>query len=261
MSEPRNSARRVYVVRRARVARAPHEQPGRDGVVPGLIRFFFQAEDGIRDKLVTGVQTCALPISLHDLEMRGAGNLLGADQSGFIAAVGFETYLRLLEETIGKLKGEEERQAAEPELAFDADAFLPDGYVPDSQQKLALYRRLSRLRDAAAIEDFRKELEDRYGPLPEPAAHLVDAVRFKALAARAGLARIRIRPREARAELRWPPGIEPRLNAIQRSAEVRGVGLEIHALDPFRLSLEAADYAALRDALESVVVAFEAAAA
>ncbi len=200
-------------------------------------------------------------IALHDLEMRGAGNLLGADQSGFIAAVGFETYLRLLEETIGKLKGEEERPVAEPELAFDADAFLPDRYVPDAQQKLALYRRLSRLRDAAAIEDFRRELEDRYGPLPEPAAHLVDAVHFKALASRAGLARIRIRPREARAELRWPPGVEPRLNAIQRSAEVRGVGLEIQGLDPFRLSLQAADYAALREALAGIVGAFEAAAA
>ncbi|HET9334126.1 MAG TPA: transcription-repair coupling factor [Gemmatimonadota bacterium] len=199
-------------------------------------------------------------IALHDLEMRGAGNLLGADQSGFIAAVGFETYLRLLEETIAGLKGEEERPAAQPELAFDADAFLPDRYVPDAQQKLALYRRLSRLRDPVAIEDFRAELQDRYGPLPEPAAHLVDAVHFKVLAAAAGLARIRIRPREARAELRWPPGVEPRLKAIQRSAEVRGVGLEIQGLDPFRLTLTAAYYGALREALQGIVLAFEAAA-
>ena len=199
-------------------------------------------------------------IALHDLEMRGAGNLLGADQSGFIAAVGFETYLRLLEETIHGLKGDEERPAREPELAFDADAFLPDRYVPDAQQKLALYRRLSRLRDAAAIDDFRRELEDRYGPLPLPAAHLVDAVHFKSLAARAGLARIRIRPREARAELRWPAGIEPRLKAIQRSAEVRGAGIEVQGLDPFRLALTTADYGALREALAGIVGAFEAAA-
>jgi transcription-repair coupling factor (superfamily II helicase) len=199
-------------------------------------------------------------IALHDLEMRGAGNLLGADQSGFIAAVGFETYLRLLEETIHGLKGDEERPAREPELAFDADAFLPDGYVPDAQQKLALYRRLSRLRDAPAIDDFRRELEDRYGPLPQPAAHLVDAVHFKALAARAGLARIRIRPREARAELRWPAGIEPRLKSMQRSAEARGTGIEIQGLDPFRLALTAADYGALREAVAEIVGAVEAAA-
>lgn len=132
--------------------------------------------------------------------------------------------------------------------------------MPDAQQKLALYRRLSRLRDPVAIEDFRAELQDRYGPLPEPAAHLVDAVHFKVLAAAAGLARIRIRPREARAELRWPPGVEPRLKAIQRSAEVRGVGLEIQGLDPFRLTLTAAYYGALREALQGIVLAFEAAA-
>jgi len=202
----------------------------------------------------------AYRIALHDLEMRGAGNLLGADQSGFIAAVGFETYLRLLEDAIRGLKGEAERPAAEPELAFDADAFLPDHYVPDAQQKLALYRRLARLRDPGAIDDFRAELADRYGPLPEPAEHLVDAARFKALAARAGLARIRIRPREASAELRWPAGVEPRLKSLQRAAEARGAGFEVQGLDPFRLALTAADYDALRDAVAELVGAFAAAA-
>ena len=199
-------------------------------------------------------------IALHDLEMRGAGNLLGADQSGFIAAVGFETYLRLLEETIAGLKGEAERPSAKTELAFDADAFLPDQYVPDAQQKLALYRRLSRLRAAEAVDDFRHELEDRYGPLPEPAAHLVDAARFKILAERAGLARIRIRPRGASAELRWPPGVEPRLKAIQASAAESGAEIAVLGLDPFRLELTAADYPALREALAGIVGAFEAAA-
>jgi transcription-repair coupling factor (superfamily II helicase) len=199
-------------------------------------------------------------IALHDLEMRGAGNLLGADQSGFIAAVGFETYLRLLEETIAGLKGDEaERPASETELAFEADAFLPDRYVPDAQQKLALYRRLSRLRAPEAVDDFRAELADRYGPLPEPAAHLVDAARLKILAGRAGLARLRVRPREASAELRWPAGIEPRLKAIQASAAASGVELNVLGLDPFRLKLAAADYPALRDAVAGVVGAFEAA--
>jgi transcription-repair coupling factor (superfamily II helicase) len=245
---------------RGRVGRSHHRAycylltPPRDAMTP-------EAEKRLRVLEEHTDLGAGYRIALHDLEMRGAGNLLGADQSGFIAAVGFETYLRLLEETIGKLKGEEERPAAEPELAFDADAFLPDRYVPDAQQKLALYRRLSRLGDAAAIEDFRQELEDRYGPLPEPAAHLVDAVRFKLMAARAGLARIRIQPRDARAELRWPPGVEPRLKAIQRSAEARGAKIEIRGLDPFRLALVAADYAALRDALDELVVAFESAAA
>ena len=127
---------------RGRVGRSHHRAycylltPPRDAMTP-------EAEKRLRVLEEHTDLGAGYRIALHDLEMRGAGNLLGADQSGFIAAVGFETYLRLLEETIQKLKGEEERPAAEPELAFDADAFLPDRYVPDSQQKLALYRRLS----------------------------------------------------------------------------------------------------------------------
>jgi transcription-repair coupling factor (superfamily II helicase) len=149
-------------------------------------------------------------IALRDLELRGAGNLLGPEQAGFIAAVGFETYLRLLEETVRSIRGEEETRLPEPELAFDADAYFPDRYVPDGQQKLGLYRRLARLKTPEAIVDFARELADRYGPLPTPARHLLDAARLKALGARAGVARIRVRPREAEAELRWPAGIEPR---------------------------------------------------
>jgi transcription-repair coupling factor (superfamily II helicase) len=244
---------------RGRVGRSHHRAycylltPPRDAMTP-------EAEKRLRVLEEHTDLGAGYRIALHDLEMRGAGNLLGADQSGFIAAVGFETYLRLLEETMQALKGEERRPAPEPELAFDADAFLPDRYVSDAQQKLALYRRLSRLREPDAIDDFRRELADRYGPLPPPAAHLVDAVQFKALAARAGLARIRIRPGEARAELRWPAGIEPRLKAIQASADARGAGIEVESLDPFRLALTAADYAGLREALVGIVDAFETAA-
>ncbi|CAN5766295.1 hypothetical protein BH20GEM1_BH20GEM1_19000 [soil metagenome] len=244
---------------RGRVGRSHHRAycylltPPRDAMTP-------EAEKRLRVLEEHTDLGAGYRIALHDLEMRGAGNLLGADQSGFIAAVGFETYLRLLEETMRALKGEERQPAPEPELAFDADAFLPDRYVPDAQQKLALYRRLSRLREPDAIDDFRRELADRYGPLPPAAAHLVDAVQFKALAARAGLARIRIRPGEARAELRWPAGIEPRLKAIQASADARGAGIEVESLDPFRLALTAADYAGLREALVGIVDAFETAA-
>ena len=199
-------------------------------------------------------------IALHDLEMRGAGNLLGADQSGFIAAVGFETYLRLLEETIQKLKGEEERPAAEPELAFDADALPPDALRARFAAKLALYRRLSRLRDAAAIEDFRKELADRYGPLPEP----------RRAPGRRG-------PLQGPGRARGP-GADPDpaargagrapLAAGDRAASQRdpalGRGAGRGAPDPGARPVPAHArsrlYAALQEALESVVVAFEAAA-
>ncbi|CAN5133992.1 transcription-repair coupling factor [soil metagenome] len=187
-------------------------------------------------------------VALRDLEMRGAGDLLGADQSGFIAAVGFETYLRLLDETVARLKGEAAAVPPPPEMTYDADAYLPDAYVADDQQKLALYRRLSRLREPAEIDDFRKEIEDRYGPLPDPARHLVDAVGLKALGARARLARIRVRPRQGRAELRWPAGVEPRLKTIQAAAGDQ-VEVTIRQVDPLHIELTAPDEATLMAAL------------
>ena len=188
-------------------------------------------------------------IALRDLEMRGAGDLLGADQSGFIAAVGFETYLRLLEETVAGLKGEPEQVPPQPELAYDADAYLPDGYVPDDQQKLALYRRLSRLKEAEAVDDFERELEDRYGPLPEPARNLCAAVRLKALGARAGVARMRVRPDAGRAELRWPPGVEPKLGKIQ-SVAGEDIELLVRRVEPLHLEFAAPDPRTLVRALE-----------
>ncbi|HUP19760.1 MAG TPA: transcription-repair coupling factor [Gemmatimonadota bacterium] len=194
-------------------------------------------------------------IALRDLEMRGAGNLLGADQSGFIAAVGFETYLRLLEETVRELTGAPERRAAPPEMTYDADAYLPDAYVPDAQQKLALYRRLARLHEPAGIEDFGAELADRYGPLPEPAAHLLEAARLKALGAAAGLARLRVRPKEAAAELRWRNDAEPRLKAIHATADAGGVEVEVRAARPVHLRLTAADLPALSAALDRILTA------
>ncbi|MGH7550992.1 MAG: transcription-repair coupling factor [Gemmatimonadota bacterium] len=187
-------------------------------------------------------------IALRDLEMRGAGNLLGADQSGFIATLGFETYLRLLEETIAEMRGEPESAPAPVELAYDADAYLPADYVPDDQQKLALYRRLSRLRDEADIQDFARELEDRYGPLPDPARHLCDATRLKALATRARVARLRVSPRKTCAELRWPPGVEPRLRAIQAAAD-DAVRVAVGRVDPLEITLSAESYPDLRTAL------------
>jgi transcription-repair coupling factor (superfamily II helicase) len=194
-------------------------------------------------------------IALRDLELRGAGNLLGPEQAGFIAAVGFETYLRLLEETVRTLRGEEEKRLPEPELAYDADAYFPDAFVPDGQQKLALYRKLARLAEPAAIDDFGRELEDRFGPLPDAARHLLDVARLKALGARAGVSRIRIRPRVAEAELRWPAGVEPRLKAVWEAASgtTHSMGapvtVTVRRVDPLHLALAATDHETLIAAL------------
>ena len=120
-------------------------------------------------------------IAMHDLQIRGAGNLLGEVQSGQVAEVGYELYVRMLEEAVAELKGEAPAEGPEPELHLAMKAFLPEDYVPDSQVRLSLYKRLSLVRAQADLEAVTREMEDRFGPLPEPANHLVAAVGLKSL--------------------------------------------------------------------------------
>jgi transcription-repair coupling factor (superfamily II helicase) len=120
-------------------------------------------------------------IAMHDLQIRGAGNLLGEVQSGQVAEVGYELYVRMLEEAVAELKGEAPAEGPEPELHLSLKAFLPEDYVPDSQVRLSLYKRLSLVRAAAGLEAVASELQDRFGPPPEPARNLLEAVGLKAL--------------------------------------------------------------------------------
>ncbi len=121
-------------------------------------------------------------IASHDLEIRGAGELLGAKQSGSIAAVGFETYTTMLEEAIAELKGEELSRPRDPELNIDIPAFIPDDYVPETGQRLDLYKRLASGDDEDEVKDLLGEIEDRYGPLPLEVATLGDLMVLKGYA-------------------------------------------------------------------------------
>jgi transcription-repair coupling factor (superfamily II helicase) len=124
-------------------------------------------------------------IALRDLQIRGAGNILGKEQHGRIMAVGFELYCKLLEEEVNRLKsspkdkflkGVEERKGEEkPELAIELkmDAFLPSDYIPDQEQKLVLYRRIISLNSLEEAEDLKREIEDRYGKLPREGRNLL----------------------------------------------------------------------------------------
>jgi transcription-repair coupling factor (superfamily II helicase) len=106
-------------------------------------------------------------IALKDLELRGAGNLLGAEQSGFAQAVGFDLYLRMLDETVRRLTlGEKAPPPAPPEVQLDTPAYLPDEYVTSPDAKLDVYRRLTKLTDVEGVAAIRAELRDRFGPLP-----------------------------------------------------------------------------------------------
>ncbi len=105
-------------------------------------------------------------LAAHDLEIRGAGNLLGKQQSGQIAAVGFELYQQMMEEAVHELRGEQVRAEVEPEIQLGIPAFIPDSYVPDENQRLVFYRRLTAIRGQGDLDEIANELRDRYGPIP-----------------------------------------------------------------------------------------------
>lgn len=152
-------------------------------------------------------------IAMQDLDIRGAGNLLGAEQSGFITEMGFETYMRILNEAMAELpesiKAEEEtnkehqmKQAKIPvlpksfmcsidtQLETDLEILIPDDYVNIPSEKIRLYKELDSMNDEASLQRFRKEMEDRFGPVPDQLAELMDVVRLRMVAERIGIERI-----------------------------------------------------------------------
>ena len=130
-------------------------------------------------------------VATHDLEIRGAGELLGERQHGAVASVGFETYARILEEAVAELRGEPIKQEHDPEISVDVPAFLPDDFVPDAGQRLDFYRRLARARSEDDVRATLAELEDRYGALPEEALLLGEVMIDKTLVRALGGARLR----------------------------------------------------------------------
>jgi transcription-repair coupling factor (superfamily II helicase) len=120
-------------------------------------------------------------IASHDLELRGAGDLLGGKQSGPIAAIGFEMYTELLEETIDRLRGHERQERIDPEIRLGLSAFLPENYVADPNQRLQMYQRMAAVAEEDALFDLVEELRDRFGELPEAAQTLVGVMRIRIL--------------------------------------------------------------------------------
>lgn len=129
-------------------------------------------------------------IALKDLEIRGAGNLLGAEQHGHVAAVGFHLYTRLLAEAVKQLQGEEVEVVPSVSIDLPLDAYLPASYVEDEQARLNLYTRFANVSEPDAVSDMLLEMKDRFGSPPEPALNLIYLVQLKALAARAGITKL-----------------------------------------------------------------------
>ena len=118
-------------------------------------------------------------IATHDMEIRGAGDLLGARQSGDIVAVGFELYTELLDEAVRTLKGEALPERVDPEIKLKIPAFIPEEYLRDPNQRLMIYKKLTQPADEAEIDDILAELVDRFGPLPMAATYLLEVMRLR----------------------------------------------------------------------------------
>jgi transcription-repair coupling factor (superfamily II helicase) len=118
-------------------------------------------------------------IASHDLEIRGAGNLLGGEQAGSIAAIGFDLYTQLLEEAVAEMRGEPPRVEVEPEVNLPLPALIPDDYVPDVHQRLVFYKRFSVAATPDELQDLRSELVDRFGEAPDEVDNLNEVTLLK----------------------------------------------------------------------------------
>ncbi|QRF22353.1 transcription-repair coupling factor [Alicyclobacillus sp. TC] len=126
-------------------------------------------------------------IAMRDLAIRGAGNLLGAEQHGFINSVGFDMYSEMLAAAVKELRGEQIEEHPEVSVELQVDAYLPDSYISDPAQKISMYKKFKFVQTPEAADDLEEELEDRYGDLPEPVRHLLDITRIKGYAVRCGV--------------------------------------------------------------------------
>jgi transcription-repair coupling factor (superfamily II helicase) len=158
-------------------------------------------------------------IAMRDLEIRGAGNLLGENQSGHIAAVGYDLYCQMVTEAVAELKGEEVREPAEVKLDVPVDAYLPPDYVAKEELRLEAYRRLAAVTTQAEVDDIRAEWEDRYGPVPPAADRLLTVGRLRAECHRTGIRDVAITGNQARlAPVRLRASETMRLRRLARDA-------------------------------------------
>ncbi len=157
------------------------------------------------DRLATIAQNteigAGMAVAMKDLEIRGAGNLLGGEQSGHIASVGFDLYMRLVGEAVGDFKrggSAEQEQLPDTKVDLPVDAHLPHDYIPGERLRLEAYRRLAGAYDDAAIAAVRDELVDRYGPLPDPVERLLAVAAFRVVARRYGLTEVAVQGNQIR---------------------------------------------------------------
>jgi len=135
-------------------------------------------------------------VAMRDLEIRGAGNLLGKEQSGDIMEVGFDLYVKMLEEAISRIKGEEVRVEVRTAVNLKTNFYLPDDYIPDTKQKIEFYKRFEGSANLDEIEELSLEMEDRFGELPQIAKTFVELEKIRTLASNLGFEFVTEKPEE-----------------------------------------------------------------
>ncbi len=159
-------------------------------------------------------------IALKDLELRGAGNLLGPEQSGFVHAVGFDMYLRMLDETVKRLlRGDDAPRLQPSEISVDVPSYLPDDYINSQDIKLDIYRRLTHMTDPAEIDALKEEVRDRFGVVPEPARTFFATALLRVLGGASDIESVLITFREH--AVPRMKGISAAFHEVQFQAEVR----------------------------------------
>jgi transcription-repair coupling factor (superfamily II helicase) len=175
-------------------------------------------------------------IALKDMELRGAGNLLGPEQSGFAQAVGFDLYLRMLDEAVRRLvAGETAPPPAPSEVQLDVPAYLPDEYVTSGDAKLDVYRRLTHLTDPAEVGAIRAEVRDRFGPLPAAAEAFFAAASLRLIGAKLGIEGVLVHAGEGRITFR--ESATPRVKAIAAAFHAVQCAVEVRRPQPLALKV------------------------
>jgi transcription-repair coupling factor (superfamily II helicase) len=174
---------------RGRVGRS-NEQAYAYLFIPGEAALTRDAQKRLKVLMEHSDLGAGFQIAMNDLKIRGGGAALGVEQSGHIAAVGYDMFLKLLEESVSRRKGETVVEKLEPEIHVPMSVHIPEGYVPALEQRLAIYRRLARMTELKEISDMKEELTDRYGPLPEPARNLLLKIMLRIISMKAGVKRL-----------------------------------------------------------------------
>ena len=192
-----------------------------------------------------------IKIAMRDLEIRGAGNILGKEQSGFINSIGFELYNKILDQAVHEIWNEEGIQGVsllkrgiepgEVRVKTNLDAFFPEDYLPDPAERVNIYRRLTDFKSTSEVDELKQELEDRFGKLPQPAQNLMDLMVLKILACNLGVVSLTLREHLLRLSFftqndtdQLPETLSLFLNAVQYKLHVfqeKELGLEIQLPD------------------------------